>query len=181
MYHIKNDKRAYKSAVLISESLADMLKEKKYEEISITDVCVSRGVARTTFYRLFDTLDDVLIYQFDALFEESMKQFVNELNEGKSFSRFMLEIAVSNRALVTAIVDSGRSDLFNFSTRTKELVIIQSMELNINEEDRRYCTPMLTQMAYAIFSTWISMGCKENVDELYGIMKRELKFIYENI
>lgn len=123
MYHIKNDKRAYKSAILISESLADMLKEKKYDEISITDVCVARGVARTTFYRLFDTLDDVLIYQFDTLFEESIKQFTSVTNMGKSFARFMVEIAMNNRALVTAIVESGRSDLFDFSTRAKELCL----------------------------------------------------------
>ncbi len=181
MYHIKNDKRAYKSAILISESLADMLKEKKYDEISITDVCVARGVARTTFYRLFDTLDDVLIYQFDTLFEESIKQFTSVTNMGKSFARFMVEIAMNNRALVTAIVESGRSDLFDFSTRAKEPVIIQSMKIVVDDKDRLYCTPMLTQLAYAVFRTWISTGCRETADELYGIMKQELKLIYENM
>ena len=36
-------------------------------------------------------------------------------------------------------------------------------------------------MAYAVFSTWIKTGAKENSKELYALMKRELKIIYENI
>ena len=66
MYHIKTDKRSQRSVKLFCEGLAEVLKKKDYQEISISDLCLETGMARTTFYRLFDIIDDVLLYQFDA-------------------------------------------------------------------------------------------------------------------
>ena len=95
----------------------------QYGEIGITDVCAPRGVARTTFYRLFDTLDDVLIYQFDTLFEESFKQYTASPATEKSYAKILLHIAMSNKPLLTAIIHSGRNDLFDFSTGMMSITI----------------------------------------------------------
>ena len=89
MYHIKHDKRVYKSANLICDGLAEMLKVKSYDEISITDVCNINGIARTTFYRLFGTLDDVLLYQFDNLFEQSINKYKKDSDLGKSYAKMI--------------------------------------------------------------------------------------------
>lgn len=56
MYHIPNDKRSRKSAALICEGLAEKLREKPYDQISITDVCVPRGIAQTTFYGHYEDI-----------------------------------------------------------------------------------------------------------------------------
>ena len=93
MYHIKHDKRVYKSANLICDGLAEMLKVKSYDEISITDVCNINGIARTTFYRLFDTLDDVL-YQFDNLFEQSINKYKKDSDLGKSYAKMIWYIFI---------------------------------------------------------------------------------------
>ncbi|MGN0683547.1 MAG: hypothetical protein ACI4JY_07710 [Oscillospiraceae bacterium] len=181
MYHIKNDKRAMKSADLICGGLADILKKKTYPEISISEVCAQNGVARTTFYRLFDTLDDVLTYQFDKLFENSLNRFSSEQRKEVTFAKIMIETAVSDKALITAIVSGGRSDLFNFVTRQKENAILSGIGLFMTETDRKYCTAMLTQLAYSVISVWIATGCRESAEELYAIMRHELKTIYENM
>lgn len=181
MYHIIEDKRVYKSATLICEGLSEILKMKPYAEISITDVCAPKGVARTTFYRLFDTLDDVLLYQFDTLFEDSFRQYTSSPSPEQSYTKILLQIAMSNKALLTAIIHSGRNDLFDFSTRAKENALLQSIHLNIDEQDRTYCRPLLNHIAYAILSTWVNQGCKESSDELYQIMKKEINIIHEYI
>ena len=181
MYHIIEDKRAHKSATLICEGLSEMLQRKPYEEIRITDVCSPKGVARTTFYRLFDTLDDVLLYQFDTLFEESLKQYTTSPTTEKSYAKILLQIAMSNKSLLTAIIHSGRNDLFEFSTRTKENALLQSINLNINEQDKLYCRTLINYIAYAILSTWVNQGCKESPNELYQIMKNEISIIHELI
>lgn len=177
MYHISNDKRAHRSAALICQGLAEKLQKKPYPEISITDVCAPGGVARTTFYRLFDTLDDVLLYQFDVLFEESLRQY----SAGGSYAKIMLQSAMKDPALTAAIISSGRNDLFDFSTRTREGELLKALRLELSETDRQYCTPMLNQMAYAILRTWVRNGCKETADALYEIMKREIKVIADNL
>ena len=181
MYHIKKDKRSEKSATAFCESLAVLLTIKSYDEISISDICRECGIARTTFYRLFDTVDDILIYQFDRLFEESLASYTSQRQSSKklSYAEIILKIAISNKPLIQAIVSSDRNDLFDFATREKEYTITQNMNLNINEKELIYCTPMLNAMIFAVIKTWITNGCRETTDELYQLIKRILKLIDE--
>ena len=181
MYHIKKDKRSKKSAQIICESLASLMYQKTYYDISISDICHKCGIARTTFYRLFDTIDDVLLYQFDTLFEESLREYTSQdlSLKNQSYAKIILSIVLNNRPLIQAITSSGRSDLFDFSTRKKENIIVQNMNLNINKKERMYCTPMLNAMIFAVIKTWISNGCQETADELYLIIKKNVKRIEE--
>ena len=181
MYHIKKDKRSEKSAAAFCESLAVLLNRKPYDKISISDICQECGIARTTFYRLFDTIDDILIYQFDGLLEESLASYTFQSQSSKrsSYAKIILKIALSNKSLIQAIVSSGRNDLFDFATREKEYTITQNMNLNINAKERIYCTPMLNAMIFAVIKTWIANGCKETTDELYQLIKKNLKLIDE--
>lgn len=181
MYHIKHDKRVYKSANLICDGLAEMLKVKSYYEISITDVCNINGIARTTFYRLFDTLDDVLLYQFDNLFEQSINKYKKDSDLGKYYAKMILKLAISNKTLITAIVKSRRYDIFLFSTRKKESQFIQNIEVEMNKHDLMYCTTILNQIVFVALEIWVENGCKESAEELYSILKRELKIISENM
>lgn len=174
MYHIKSDKRSGNSAKLICEGLATMLNEKSYRDITISDVCSHCGIARTTFYRLFDTLDDVLLYQFDALFETSIAQYRSGSSPAGSYAYIILNIALSNRALIAALIASGRTDLFDFSTRLKETQLLQDIGLTLEEPNRRYCTAMLNAMLLSVVKTWVESGGKEPVAELYEILKTNL-------
>ena len=60
MYHIKHDKRAQASTELICAGLLVCMKEKPFARITITDVQRASTVSRSTFYRNFDCLEDVL-------------------------------------------------------------------------------------------------------------------------
>ena len=58
------------------------------------------------------------------------------------------------------------------------LDFLGNVNLQITEKDSLYCTAMLTQLAYAVLSIWVNTGCHESSDELYEIMKHEMKLIY---
>ena len=51
MYHIVNDKRAYASSRLVRDALFELVKEKPYDKITISDICRESTVSRATFYR----------------------------------------------------------------------------------------------------------------------------------
>lgn len=73
MYHVKDGKRTKESARLIVGGLHECLKMKKFESITVTDVQKQSTVGRATFYRLFDSVSDVLAYEFDEEFSKLMK------------------------------------------------------------------------------------------------------------
>ncbi len=50
MYHIKQDKRAQTSVELICTGLKQCLREKSFENITISDIQRISGVSRSTFY-----------------------------------------------------------------------------------------------------------------------------------
>ena len=62
MYHIANDPRARKSAELIAHSVLALSKNKSANQLSIAAIQRVSSVSRSTFYRLFDTPVDVLLW-----------------------------------------------------------------------------------------------------------------------
>ena len=83
MYHISNDKRAIQSSELIYNGLMECIKKKPFDLITISDLQKASGVARTTFYRAFDNLSDVLYWKCDACFYEVLGKHRPELFQGE--------------------------------------------------------------------------------------------------
>ena len=78
MYHIPNDKRSKNSAFKIYQSLRHNLWNKKLVDITVMDIYKESGIARTTFYRLFDNVLDVLEYQLEIYFNEYNELRINK-------------------------------------------------------------------------------------------------------
>ncbi|CEN21131.1 AcrR family transcriptional regulator [[Clostridium] sordellii] len=75
MYCIKNDMRSIKSAELIYLGLKKCLKEKPFEKITITDIQNASTVGRATFYRNFDSIEDVLYWKCSQKFSEVFESY----------------------------------------------------------------------------------------------------------
>ena len=79
MYHIKSDKRSQASAVQIVRGLQECLKNTPLKAVTVSDIHRITGISRATFYRLFDTPEDVLVYQLDQMTENGFIGTVTEL------------------------------------------------------------------------------------------------------
>lgn len=75
MYHIKQDKRSLSTAQTIENGIYECLKNKPLQEVTISDIHHVTGISRATFYRLFDTIEDVLLYMCDQYIEEVRTYF----------------------------------------------------------------------------------------------------------
>ena len=96
MYHISDDKRARQSADLIWNGLVDCMNQKDFTEITVTDLQKASGVARTTFYRAFDNLSDILYWKCDTCFREALSgctpsMFLNEVDFAKHYFKYWME------------------------------------------------------------------------------------------
>ena len=89
MFHIKPDKRSQTSANLIVEGLFECMRTKNFSEITITDLQKVSTVSRTTFYRLFDKISDVLEFQCENIFEKTV------LNMYKNFLHYRIHFAMT--------------------------------------------------------------------------------------
>lgn len=135
MYHISDDSRARMSAELICNGLTEVLKRKKLIDVTVSETVKAAGVGRATFYRLFDIIDDVLVYQCDVLFENTM-QSIQGTN--KNYIENFMEQCIKHRPLIRAIAQNNRIDLIYAAHKKYEDLLRNTILQNLIISERQY-------------------------------------------
>ena len=147
MYPIKHDKRAESSVELICAAVLELLETKPLGEITISDVQRRSTVSRSTFYRNFDSLEDVLALLCDRGFDE---------------------IAAGSAAVLEALVRTGRADILAESLKK---LLLRSKELPGMDEARLdYFAANTGYVMTGILATWLRRGRRESEEELADIL-----------
>lgn len=73
---MKKRKQVQESKQWIVDSLLDLMKTKSYEKITITSISINADLDRRTFYRHFNTKEDVLDYYIDIICAQYMEVFL---------------------------------------------------------------------------------------------------------
>ena len=58
----------------LTDALLKLMEEKSYQQITITDLCETAGVARVSFYRNFRSMDDILVKKIEKTTEAFMSR-----------------------------------------------------------------------------------------------------------
>lgn len=66
----------------IARALQDLMQEKPYQELTITEVASRADLSRRTFYRHFLTIDDVLHYTLEAITDQFIAFLMEETQDG---------------------------------------------------------------------------------------------------
>ncbi len=66
MYQGKNP-TALTSQKLLLDAMNGLLAEKEFKDISVSELCSLSGVSRQTFYTLFGTKENILLYQLELI------------------------------------------------------------------------------------------------------------------
>lgn len=167
MYHIKNDKRSERSAELLGEALINCLEKKSFDELTVVDVQKEAGVGRTTFYRIFDNLTDVLAYLSDTIFSTFF--FENQCYASATSRDRSIEFIscwMKNNRVLDAIVKSHRLDILQES-HMKNLPDL----FYFAGEEREFCIYQLTAIMTSSLQYWVQHGKKESAEELFDIIK----------
>jgi len=162
MYHIKADKRSRTSAGLICQAVLELLAENPGRQISISDIQRCSTVSRSTFYRCFDSVEDVLALLCDRGFHAALK---DRQWEG-SIPERVFHYWYNNSTVLEALVYSGRTDILVGSLRR----CIPTMPLG-NRAKIDYLTAMICYSMAGILVTWVERGKKESEQELLAAVK----------
>ena len=95
----------------IEKGFLEMLKEKKYEDITVSEICLRMNMPRKAFYRYFDAKDDVLSAMLDHTMSEYSGFSVDRSGESKRSLELELEeyfkYWYEKRHMLTALDNSG--------------------------------------------------------------------------
>lgn len=157
MYHVPNDKRSKSSAFRIYQSVRHILWEKELINISILDIYHESNIARTTFYRLFDNINDVLEYQLEIYFNEYMELRKNENDKILFFFNYF---------------DMHSDLIYIISTQCEH--ILYSVMNKIYDNSNEYLISIKIGIFTSLLCCWVKNKKKETPFEMSNITKKLL-------
>lgn len=89
MAHEKDDRRTRRTRQLLREALLSLLKEKRYEDISVQDIIERADVARSTFYVHYIDKQDLLVGKW-GVFASNLGHQVEASSHEEKESHFLL-------------------------------------------------------------------------------------------
>ncbi len=126
----KDDLRVIKTRKLIYQTLLDLMKEKTFEEIKVSDICSEAMINRSTFYAHYEDKYELLIDFLSNLKEE----FARELNESCKENLSIREYYIRLISLFLDHIDSKR-DVYNSIMVNNRSSIMMDILLSVVNDD----------------------------------------------
>ena len=184
MYHISNDKRSKQSAELIYQGLIICLEKKSFDRITISDLQKASSVARTTFYRSFDNMSDVLYWRCDLCFQEALSGFnENDFADETRLLKHYFKYWMNNSDILELLVTINRQDII-YACHMKNAKILEQrygILPGLEKTDARYFMAIRTGITVSILKAWLDGGRKENAEELLNIIKKQIKMLPQRL
>jgi len=174
----KQDRRTRRTRQLLRRALLVLLKEKRYEEISVQDIIERADVARSTFYLHYVDKDDLLTGG-QGIFAENLGQQMTAHSDGNGaagLSARMWFYHVQAQAEILKII--ARDPALELAMKTLRGIIHRSMEEGMQShasiENTSVPLPAiveyLTDTMLTLIQWWFQNGMKytpEQMDDMF--------------
>lgn len=184
MYHINNNKRSIQSSEWLYEALRDLMNEKEYQDINITEIVERAKVGRSTFYRNFDSKDDILRFKCDEKFKE-LKEYIlefrknNDENTEPLFLKPFLRFWYLDSTIIELLIAAYRLDILA-DTFSKMFRGFFGSSKFINEANAKYADYLLSLrygIAINLLTQWIKNNKRDAPDDLADIILSQVRLI----
>ena len=179
MYHISDDKRSRESSQWIYEALEQLMMEFPYEKITITDICKRAKIGRVTFYRHYDTIDDILRKKCDDKFRDLLaylKEYADGEKKGtRTFLVPFLRFWYINPSVIRAIFRANKHFIINESMQ-RILAPVEDLHFNHPETGyENYFSSIKYTASITVLMEWFKHDMKPAPDVLSASLLQYLK------
>ena len=161
-------KRTSSASEMIYDALCTLLieKQKEYSELSIQDIVDEAGVCRNSFYRSYDSKDDILIRKYDELFLQDSK---TEVSSYTQFLNDIFETVKENKRFFLAFYHSNTGKYFDLISKH---LIRSNTDLDIDQIDAEHYYHYASKawIGLGIITEWVKRGCDMPVSELSDLL-----------
>lgn len=184
-----SESKYFSTAKKMNLALIALLKKKPLEYITVSELCKTAGVHRSTFYLHYEAIGDLLEETTRYMLDDFLSYFIKEKeNFNFDFStcelkrlNFIcneyltpyLEYIKTNKELIFTAISNGKAFGFeNIYKRMFENIFNPIMErFNYPEADRKYIMMYYLNGIHAINTQWLKNNCDKPVSEIIRIIK----------
>ena len=183
VHKMKQDKRAMRTRAWLLDTLLELLEKKDYAEISITELTEKADIARQTFYRNYNSKDDILLSRLDEILDGYLKKVEKNL-ETKNDPYWDYEVKQlvyiwqENEALFKALKKAGLAfqaleELSDFFSRFH----MKAQNLKELDDKHQYLVYYLAGGVYMVLNKWFENEMNLPIDLLIDLFKKSARNI----
>ena len=156
----------------MADAFVDMLSQKSYADITVTDIVNTAQVARVSFYRNFNSISDVVDYITDELANEFIDKILpvlnsNDENKWREFLFDFINNALNNRGKIEAINLQNTAVLFSHLNTKMQMYVNVNSKKTISDKYTSYVTACLINN---VVKKWIDDGMVETPEEIINYL-----------
>lgn len=140
----KLDLRVRKTRKALTNSLLELLREKSFDEITVTELCNRAMVRKATFYNHFSDKTELLVYLIREMQQEAIEENAIGYDPAIPASyyvgafRYLMNFIAGNEALVVSVLRSNAGN-------TVRNILEEQIRLNIDEHLRQEKTESIRE------------------------------------
>ena len=156
----------------MADAFVDMLSQKSYADITVTDIVNTAQVARVSFYRNFNSISDVVDYITDELANEFIDKILpvlnsNDENKWREFLFDFIYNALNNRGKIEAINLQNTAVLFSYLNTKMQMYVNVNSNKTISDKYTSYVKACLINN---VVKKWIDDGMVETPEEIINYL-----------
>lgn len=165
-----NNRRRRESRKRIEEAFIQLIQQKELNEISVTEVCQTAGVNRTTFYANYVDLYDLAEAVQKHLEEEVRNLYQEEWEQGSGSHDFLklFRHIRENPLFYKTYFKLNRDGNFRFADYS-----IEEAASRFDSRHIEYHIAFFGNGLNAVIRKWLDNGCRETPEEMVSIITEE--------
>ena len=175
---IKQDRRSKRTRAWLLETLLELLENKDYSAISITELTEKADIARQTFYRNYSSMDDILVYEMDAILDEYLEKVEKNLDKKKDTNwdyevRQLVYVWQKNEALFRALQKAGLQ--FQVLEKLSEMFYhfhMKAQHLHELDDKQQYLVYYLAGEVFMVLNKWFDNKMDFPIESLTDLFKK---------
>jgi probable dihydroxyacetone kinase regulator len=147
-------------------AFGELIEEKPFNKITITDLTAKCGVNRMTFYYHFENIYELMIWGLETQMHEVSKDYINYENWKTGYLR-IFNFALDRKTYIKKIFQTlEQENLEHYLTKIAERMVLAVIDDKIggqilDEDDKHFTAQICSQVLIVTLMNWVTRGMKE--------------------
>ena len=171
----KENQRVRLTKQLLKNSLVTLMKEKEFYQITVSDVCTLSELNRSTFYRHYNNVHDILLELENDLIE-STKACIAEIDEtdiqvaSQPLNKLLYYIKENSEIYLLFLHQSVDKEFRSSLMKLAMQLIMDKFTFSETETDNEERTIYLMNGSIALIDDWLEKGTIAPVEEVTELL-----------
>lgn len=179
----KDSKTSLATKIHLSEALKQLMENRKFSKITVSDLVKTAGVNRKTFYYHFHSTSELLAWTFgrEAFSKLSSYDFPTDYEVALNFAMDYLE---NNRRLIKSATDSiGRNEVRRFLYDDLHKVILQQVKYSLPDEPedfQEFASEFYSEAMAGMLLRWVDDPEEYDRNKLVAHFRHLVRYYLQN-